>query len=633
MLTPRKPLGGQYVGEGGALLTPEQLAERRAVAEALMSQGADFSPAGSGWEALGRAFNGWWGGKQAGQFNRMEEEDTAATRSEYERVFGGRGGSPVAAALAGVGGSGYTPPKPQSPWVIGADSVAPQNEITPGGLAMGVVQGGPTTKEEFIAMMAPAAIAEGQRIGVDPRIIIAQAAQETGWGKSAPNNNYFGIKSHGKAGGGSFATTEYINGQPVTITDSFRGYGSPEESVAGYASFLTENPRYQPMLAASGDFDAQIAALGESGYATDPNYASSVGSIARGIDLSQYGGGTTPAGPSSQDIMRMMANPRMMTMYGPQLEAQLRQVQAVEQATLEQQRRQSDPMYQAELEARTLANEAARQPQVSEYDQRAAAADQFGLQGDARQAFILTGDIPGAGGAGTPAEFQALDMRAQAAGLTPGTPEYQSFMRDGGRITNSMPAAVAALHTQAELAGLVPGSPEYKEFMRTRGAGEVAAAQTTAKAEAEMQIAAPAEINSAEDTLRYIQELREHPGRKAGTGASSWMSMIPGTSAKDFGVRVAQLEGGAFLTAIGEMQGMGALSNQEGQTAKAAIARLNTATTEEGFMAALDDYERIIKRGRDRAMKRIRVEDAPRVSDSATTEESDDDFLKRMGLQ
>ena len=140
----------------------------------------------------------------------------------------------------------------------------------------------PGSRDEFIAAMMPHAMRVSAQTGLDPRLVIAQAAQETGWGKHAPGNNYFGIKSHGKPGGNVMATKEVIGGKTVGISDSFRGYGSMGDSADGYASFLTENPRYKPMLAA-GDLAGQLAALGKSGYATDPNYAQSVGSIARSI--------------------------------------------------------------------------------------------------------------------------------------------------------------------------------------------------------------------------------------------------------------------------------------------------------------------------------------------------------------
>lgn len=141
-----------------------------------------------------------------------------------------------------------------------------------------------TNKQAFINSIMPAAIQYGQQIGVDPRIIVAQAAHESAWGRSAPGNNYFGIKSHGQGGGQNLTTHEVINGQRVKINDSFRTFNSPSDSVAGYADFLTSNKRYQPMLAAQG-LDAQIEALGNSGYATDPNYAERIRSIAKSIPI------------------------------------------------------------------------------------------------------------------------------------------------------------------------------------------------------------------------------------------------------------------------------------------------------------------------------------------------------------
>lgn len=137
-------------------------------------------------------------------------------------------------------------------------------------------------KQEFIDAMMPHAERVAERTGVDPRIIVAQGALESNWGRSAPGNNFFGIKSHGSEGGNSLSTTEVINGETVRITDSFRAYGSMAESVEGYGDFIMRNRRYTAMREAP-DLDSQIEALGASGYATDPNYARKIGSIARSI--------------------------------------------------------------------------------------------------------------------------------------------------------------------------------------------------------------------------------------------------------------------------------------------------------------------------------------------------------------
>lgn len=158
-------------------------------------------------------------------------------------------------------------------------------------------------------MLLPGALEASRRTGIDPRIIIAQAAQETGWGRSAPGNNYFGVKSHGKPGGQTFTTHEVINGKRVKMQDSFRQFGSPSESALGYADFINSNPRYRNFKGAQG-LEAQAAALGRSGYATDPNYGSTVYNIARGIDINGMGGNDTmmggamspPPAPPAQEI-------------------------------------------------------------------------------------------------------------------------------------------------------------------------------------------------------------------------------------------------------------------------------------------------------------------------------------------
>ena len=138
--------------------------------------------------------------------------------------------------------------------------------------------------QQFFGMMLPYAMEASRLTGIDPRIIVAQSALETGYGRSAPGNNYFGIKSHGKAGGNNLSTTEVINGKTVRINDSFRAYADPRESALGYAEFINSNPRYGKLKAAQG-FDEQLAALGASGYATDPNYTAKIRSIAAKIPM------------------------------------------------------------------------------------------------------------------------------------------------------------------------------------------------------------------------------------------------------------------------------------------------------------------------------------------------------------
>ena len=132
----------------------------------------------------------------------------------------------------------------------------------------------------------------------------------------------------------------------------------------------------------------------------------------------------------------------------------------------------------------------------------------------------------------------------------------------------------------------------YKARRLGTGLGETAAADLSA---------APSMISTADQTLGYIDQIRKHPGLESGTGFSSTFNVVPGTPGYDFQNRVKQVASGAFMTAIQDLRGMGALSNAEGETATKAVARLDTATSKEEFLAALSDYERIVVAGKQRA--------------------------------
>jgi flagellum-specific peptidoglycan hydrolase FlgJ len=139
-------------------------------------------------------------------------------------------------------------------------------------------------KDEFIAAMTPVAKEVAANLGVSHKIILAQAALESGWGKHQRSNNLMGIKSHGEAGGVDVVTHEVVNGKRVKIKDSFRQYDTPEDSIRGYGAFLKANSRYRHFLRAGAESeDAQLSALQSSGYATDPMYSQKLKNIIQGI--------------------------------------------------------------------------------------------------------------------------------------------------------------------------------------------------------------------------------------------------------------------------------------------------------------------------------------------------------------
>ena len=156
--------------------------------------------------------------------------------------------------------------------------VSPKPEPTP--LQSTVAVG----KDAFIAAYTPVAKEVAEDLGVSYKIVLAQAALESGWGKSVKGNGLMGVKSHGEEGGVDVVTHEVVNGKKVKITDSFRRYDSPEDSIRGYGKFLKANSRYRHFLRAGVDNeDAQLSALQSSGYATDPMYSQKLKNIIQGI--------------------------------------------------------------------------------------------------------------------------------------------------------------------------------------------------------------------------------------------------------------------------------------------------------------------------------------------------------------
>jgi hypothetical protein len=139
---------------------------------------------------------------------------------------------------------------------------------------------------------------------------------------------------------------------------------------------------------------------------------------------------------------------------------------------------------------------------------------------------------------------------------------------------------------------------------------------------------APADMQAAEEALNIVDQIKVNPYLERGTGLSSYGNSVPGTGGYDFQNLVDQAKSGAFLTAIQQMRGLGQLSNAEGQTATAAIARMDTATSKEAFMKALDDYERVIRKAYDKAAGRIGA--APMGKGFPDLSKMSDDELKAI---
>jgi len=147
-----------------------------------------------------------------------------------------------------------------------------------------------SAQQAFIREVAPGAVAAQRRYGIPAAVTIAQAINESGWGRSklaTRDHNLFGIKGTGPAGRDPQPTREYENGQWVTHTAIFRVYHDVAESIDDHSRLLATSGYYKQAMANRQDPDAFAAAL-TGVYATDPDYGAKLTGLMRQHDLYRY---------------------------------------------------------------------------------------------------------------------------------------------------------------------------------------------------------------------------------------------------------------------------------------------------------------------------------------------------------
>ncbi len=141
---------------------------------------------------------------------------------------------------------------------------------------------------EFKNKMTVHAEEASKSTGIPTKLMLGQAALETGWGKreikdkdGTPSYNLFGIKATAGWTGKTVetVTTEYVNGVKQKHVTKFRAYDSYAESFKDFANLMQKNPRYQGVMSNLHNPDSYAQAMQKAGYATDPNYAIKLASV------------------------------------------------------------------------------------------------------------------------------------------------------------------------------------------------------------------------------------------------------------------------------------------------------------------------------------------------------------------
>jgi flagellar protein FlgJ len=227
-------------------------------------------------------------------FGKILREQLGAGSAEADRarpIAPARSELPARAPVAALHDAAFPHGLPQSLADLGGNAASPDFIPRADGAEAPAME---PRAEEFVARLLPDARRAAERLGVEPRVLLAQAALETGWGAAIPReaeggsaNNLFGIKAGGAWDGPQTArwTIEFRDGIAERKRESFRAYENPAASFADYVDLIANTPRYAAARANAADPEAYARAVAAAGYATDPAYADKWLAVYRGDRL------------------------------------------------------------------------------------------------------------------------------------------------------------------------------------------------------------------------------------------------------------------------------------------------------------------------------------------------------------
>lgn len=200
----------------------------------------------------------------------MMRQENQTSKDLIAKIRAGMNNNPTPAVA--------TPPKPSESAPSGSGSSTTVATATTPQLKP-VASGGSLTAKS-VASMAKAA---GARY---PKLVAAQWALESGWGKTpSGKNNYFGIKAASGEQGTSKQTWEVYDGKEVNTSARFKDFDTPQGSVNELVSRWHKDYKGYKGVNNASDAFAAADMLTSEGYATDPNYAKKLKNIMSGFDF------------------------------------------------------------------------------------------------------------------------------------------------------------------------------------------------------------------------------------------------------------------------------------------------------------------------------------------------------------
>lgn len=336
-------------GTNGEMLSPEQVAQRRAQAQGMMQAGMDYSPVGSmeqGLARLAQGLIGGWNGRQA-------DEATARGREGARSIIDAlTGGGAVTGSL-----STMNAPRQAVPEGITAD----------GGLSYG-------GRQQASAPVGD--MAERIRLGLIQRGLPAHVADgfvmnfqdESGLN---PGINEQSPTVPGSRGG--FGLAQWTGPRRVGLERAAQARGVSPADVDLQLDYLIgelqgDESRAARSILAADDAGTAAAAVARDFLRPAQEHLNRRVANYTGGSLSTMGGGNIPSGPSITEILAASADPWVQQEYGGVVNALLGQAQQREQFAMQQQAQANDPLRNLQIQQAQWDLQQSMRPAAQEYD-------------------------------------------------------------------------------------------------------------------------------------------------------------------------------------------------------------------------------------------------------------------------
>ena len=143
---------------------------------------------------------------------------------------------------------------------------------------------------DFLRSLAPGAIDAALSYGVPASVTMAQAIQESGWGRSQlaqQHHNLFGVKASESQSAVLFQTAEFVQGQQIKVQARFRTFPDHYAAIHHHGELLSQDRRYAEALANGAHWRVFLSNMAPI-YASDPAYQERVKWLIERYELDRW---------------------------------------------------------------------------------------------------------------------------------------------------------------------------------------------------------------------------------------------------------------------------------------------------------------------------------------------------------